>query len=172
LEAASDPKQTGHSLGRLGFLYYESGNVKDGEPLLRQALELRKTKVGPDTARFPEAFGLAEEAVAIRARVLGKTDTRLAESLNTLGTIYSYQGQYEQAASKFEEALAIHESHLDPANPDPEYGTLCINMGGNYQRMGKYSRAESLFQKGLAVLAKVPGKESPSYAISLIGLAY
>jgi len=189
LEAASDPKQTGHSLGRLGFLYYESGNLKDGEPLLRQALELRKTEVGPDTAdyaetandlaivcrdtaRFPEAFRLAEEAVAIRARVLGKTDTRLAESLNTLGTIYSYQGQYEQAASKFEEALAIHESHLDPANPDPEYGTLCVNMAGNYQRMGKYSKAEGLFQKGLAVLAKVPGKESPSYAISLIGLAY
>jgi CHAT domain-containing protein len=189
LEAASDPKQTGHSLDRLGFLYYESGNLKDGEPLIRQSLELRKTKVGPDTAdyaetandlaivcrdtaRFPEALAMAQEAVAIRSRVLGKTDKLLAESLNTLGTVYSYQGQYEQAASKFEEALAIHESHLDPANPDPEYGTLCINMGGNYQRMGKYSRAESLFQKGLAVLAKVPGKDSPSYAISLIGLAY
>jgi tetratricopeptide (TPR) repeat protein len=189
LQAASDPKQTGRSLDRLGFLYYESGNLKDGEPLLRQSLELRKTKVGPDTAdyaetandlaivcrdtaRFPEAFALAEEAVAIRSRVLGKTDPLLAESLNTLGTVHSYQGQYEQAATRFEEALAIHESHLDPAHPDPEYGTLCINMGGNYQRMGKYSRAEALFQKGLAVLAKVPGKESPSYAISLIGLAY
>jgi CHAT domain-containing protein/Tfp pilus assembly protein PilF len=189
LEAASNPKQTGKSLDRLGFLYYESGNLKDGEPLMRQSLELRKTKVGPDTAdyaesandlaivcrdtgRFPEAFALAQEAVAIRSRVLGKTDPLLAETLDTLGTVYSYQGQYEQAAARYEEALAIHESHLDPAHPDPEYGTLCINMGGNYQRMGKYSRAEELFQKGLAVLAKVPGKESPSYAISLIGLAY
>jgi len=189
LEKASNPKQTGRSLDRLGFMYYESGNLKDGESFLRQSLELRKTQVGPDTAdyaetandlamvyrdtaRFPEAFALAQEAVAIRARVLGKTDTRLAESLNTLGTVHSYQGQYEQAASKFEEALAIHESHLDPGNPDPEYGTLCVNMAGNYQRMGKYFRAESLFQKGLAVLAKTPGKESPSYAISLIGLAY
>ena len=189
LEAASSPQQTGRSLDRLGFLYYESGNVKDGEPLLRQSLELRKTKVGPDTAdyaesandlaivcrdtaRFPEALALAQEAVAIRSRVLGKTDTRLAESLNTLGTVYSYEGQYEQAASKFEEALAIHESHLNPVHPDPEYGTLCVNMAGNYQRLGKYFRAESLFQKGIAVLEKAPGKESPSYSISLIGLAY
>src|SRR5260370_21183660 len=189
LEAAVNPKQTGHSWDRLGFLYYESGNLKDGEPLLRQSLELRKTKVDPDTAdyaesandlaivcrdtaRFTEALAFAQEAVAIRSRVLGKTDTRLAESLDTFGTVYSYQGQYEQAASKYEEALAIHESHLDPAHPDPEYGTLCINMGGNYQRMGKYSRAESLFQNVLAVFSNVPGKESPSYAISLIGLAY
>src|SRR5260221_9849834 len=125
-----------------------------------------------DRARFAGAVPVSQEVVGLGPRVRGKPDTRLAESLDTFGTVYSYQGHYEQAASKFEEALAIHESHLDPAHPDPEYGTLCINMGGNYQRMGKYSRAEGLFQKGLAVLAKVPGKESPSYAISLIGLAY
>ncbi len=45
-------------------------------------------------------------------------------------------------------------------------------MGGNYQRIGKYSKAVDLFQKGLAVLRKVPGVDSPSYSISLIGLAY
>jgi len=189
LEAASNPKQSGRSLDRLGFLYYSSGNLKDGESFLRQSLELRKTKVGPDTAdyaetandlallyrdtnRFSEAVALAEESVAIRSRVLGKNSSLLAETLNTLGTIHSYQGQYEQAASRFEEARAIHESHLDPAHPDPEYGTLCVNMAGNYQRMGKYSKAEDLFQKGLAVLRKVPGVDSPSYSISLIGLAY
>ena len=90
VDAASDPKQSGRSLDRLGFLEYTSGNLKDGESFLRQALELRKSKLGIDTAdyaesandlalfcrdsgKLPEARVLAEEAVAIRSRVLGRS---------------------------------------------------------------------------------------------------
>ncbi len=45
VDAASDPKQQGRSLDRLGFFEYTSGNLKDAESHLRQALELRKTKL-------------------------------------------------------------------------------------------------------------------------------
>src|ERR1041384_4889954 len=31
LDAASDPKQSAHSMDRLGFFEYTSGNLKDGE---------------------------------------------------------------------------------------------------------------------------------------------
>src|ERR1700685_3165554 len=87
LDAASTPTQTGHSLDRLGFLYYNSGNLKDGETFLRQGLTLRREKLGADTddyaqsandlalflrdtRRYPEAQALAEEAVAVRSRIL------------------------------------------------------------------------------------------------------
>jgi CHAT domain-containing protein len=189
LDAATNPKQSGRSLDRLGFLNYSSGNLKDGEAFLTQSLELRKSKLGVDTADYAEsandmallyrdtnrvsdARALAEQAVAIRSRVLGSNDPLLAETLNTLATIHSYAGEYELAATRFEEARAIHESHLDPDHPDAEYGTLCVNMAGNYQRMGQYAKAEDLFQKGLAVLRKNPGVDHPSYSVSLIGLAY
>src|SRR6202050_1892486 len=106
LDAASNPKQTGRSLDRLGFLYYNSGNLKDGETFLRQGLKLRREKLGadtadyaesatdlalfsPDTRRFPEGQALAEDAVAVRAHVLGANDPLVAETLETLGTIYS-----------------------------------------------------------------------------------
>ena len=189
LAAASTPKQTGRSLDRLGFLYYSAGDIKQGESYLQQSLEVRKEKVGTETAdyaetvndlallyrdtnRIPQARTMAEQAVAIRARVLGAKDPLLAETLDTLATIYSYQGEYELAAEKFEQARAIHEARLDPDHPDPEYGTVCVNMAGNYQRMGKYAKAEELFQKGVAVLKKNPGVDHPSYSISLVGLAY
>jgi CHAT domain-containing protein len=188
VDAASGPKQSGRSMDRLGFFEYTSGNLKDGESFLRQALELRKTQ-GLDTAdyaesandlalfcrdsaKLPEARVLAEQAVAIYSRVLGPRHPRVAESLNTLGSIYAYSGEYDLAISPFEEALAIHESQSDPKDFSEEYGTLCINFAGTCQRVGKYAKSEALFQKGLAVLRKKPGINHPAYSASLVAFAY
>ncbi|HYL37476.1 MAG TPA: tetratricopeptide repeat protein, partial [Bryobacteraceae bacterium] len=189
VDEATTPAQSGRSLDRLGYLYYVSGNLKDGEAFLRQGLELRRTKIGPDTAdyaeslndlalfcrdtrRLPEARSLAEEAVAVRSRVLGAKDPLLAETMETLGSIYSAQGEYELSASTFDKARAIYESQLDPKNPPPEYGTLLVNIAGNDQRLGKYRKAEADFTTALQVLGKDPGVNHPIYATSLMGPAY
>ncbi len=187
LDAASTPAQTGHSLDRLGFLYYNSGNLKDGEDYLRRGLELRREKLGADSAdyadsandlalflrdtrRLQEAEPLATEAVAVRTRVLGANDPLVAETLETLGTVFTAQGQYEKSAATFEKARAIYESHIDAKNPaPPEYGTLLINLAGNYHRLGKYHQAEAVFATGLDVLRKTIGPTHPIYATSLMG---
>jgi tetratricopeptide (TPR) repeat protein len=154
LDAASNPKQTGRSLDRLGFLYYNSGNLKDGETFLRQGLDLRREKLGADsddyaqsandlalflrdTRRFPEAQALAEEAAAVRSRILDANDPSLAETLETLGSIYTGEGEYDKSAATFEKARAIYESRIDAKNPaPPEYGTLLVNLSGNYSAVG------------------------------------
>ena len=189
VDAATTPKQSGHSLDRLGFLYYNSGNLKDGEAFLRQSLALRKENLGADSAdyaesandlalflrdtrRFPEGQALAEEAVAVRSRVLGPNDPLVAETLETLGSILSGEGQYEKSAATFERARAIYESHIDAQNPaPPEYGTLLVNLAGNYHRLGKYQRAEADFNTALDVLRKTIGPTHPIYATSLMGPA-
>jgi len=187
LDAASTPAQTGHSLDRLGFLYYNSGNLKDGEDYLRRGLQLRREKLGADSAdyadsandlalflrdtrRLQEAEPLATEAVAVRTRVLGANDPVVAETLETLGTVFTAEGQYEKSAATFEKARAIYESHIDAKNPAlPEYGTLLINLAGNYHRLGKYHDAEADFATGLDVLRKTIGPTHPIYATSLMG---
>src|SRR5579883_526328 len=186
--AASTPQQSGRSLDRLGYLYYVSGNLKDGEKLLRQALEIRRNQVGPDTAdyaeslndlalfcrdtrRLDEARKFAEEAVAVRTRVLDAKDPLLAETMETLGSIYDAHGEYELADSVFSKARAIYEAQLDPKSPPAEYGTLLINIAGNDQRLGRYQKAEADFQTGLDVLSKNPGVQHPIYATSLTGPA-
>jgi CHAT domain-containing protein/tetratricopeptide (TPR) repeat protein len=173
----------------LGFFEYTSGNLKDGESLLRQALELRKSKLGAETAdyaesandlalfyrdsgKLTEARELAEQAVDIRSRVLGPRHLRVAESLNTLGSTYALIGEYDLAISRMEGARAIHESELDPKDFSEEYGTLCINLAGTYQRVGKYGKAEALFEKGLDVLRIKPGVNHPAYSASLVAYAY
>ena len=189
VDSASGPKQSARSMDRLGFFEYTSGNLKDAEPFLRQALELRKSQLGIDTAdyaesandlalfcrdsaKLPEARVLAEQAVAINSRVLSPRHPRVAESLNTLASIYALSGEYDLAISRFEEAVAIHESQPDSKEFGEEYGTLCVNLAGTYQRIGKYAKSEATFKKGLDVLRKNPGIHHPAYSASLVAFAY
>ena len=186
--SAADSKQSAHSLDRLGFFQYTAGDLKTGEASLRQALEIRKTRIGEDTLdyaesandlallcrdsdQYPEGRKLAEQAVAIRSKLLGGRDLRVAESLNTLGGILAFLGDYDQAIARMEDALAIHESQ-SPPEFNEEFGTLCINLAGTYQRVGRYANAEAMFEKGLNVLRVKPGVNHPAYAASLVGYAY
>ena len=186
--SAADPQQSAHSLDRLGFFQYTSGDLKTGEASLRQALEIRKTKIGEDTLdyaesandlallcrdtdQYPEGRKLAEQAVAIRSKRLGARDPLVAESLNTLGGVLVFLGEYDQAIARMEEALAIHESQ-SPPEFNEEFGTLCINLAGTYQRVGSYASAEAMFEKGLKVLRVKPGVNHPAYSASLVGYAY
>ncbi len=186
--SAADPKQTSHSLDRLGFFQYTSGDLKSGEASLRQAIEIRKTKIGEDTLDYaesandlalldrdsnlaPEARMLAEQAVAIRTRLLGPRHLAVAESLNTLGGILALLGDYSLAIERMEQARAIHESQPAPEFSE-EFGTLCINLAGTYQRAGKYAKSEELFEKGLNVLRVKPGPDHPAYSASLVAYAY
>ena len=186
--AASGTQQSAHSTDRLGFFEYTFGDYKNGERHLREAFEVRKG-LGTGTADYAESANdlalfcrdssklaegrkLAEEAVAIRTRLMGPTDVRVAESLDTLGAIIAYQGDYDLAISKFEEARAIHESQPGPSSLGEEYGTLCINLAGTYQRVGKYEPAQALFTKGLDVLRIKPGVNHPAYSASLVAYAF
>ncbi len=103
---------------------------------------------------------------------LGANDPLVAETLETLGSIYSAEGEYEKSAATFERARAIYESHIDAKNPaPPEYGTLLVNLAGNYHRLGKYHQAEADFTTALDVLRKTIGPTHPIYATSLMGPA-
>jgi len=189
VDAASGPAQSSRSLDRLGFFEYTAGNLKDAEQHLRKAFDLRKQTFGAESAeyaesandlalfcrdsgKFPEARALAEQAVDVRTRLLGPSDLRVAESLNTLASIYGLLGEYDLAISKFEQARSIHESRVKPQDLAEEYGTLCINLAGTYQRVGKYAKAEELFDKGLAILRVRPGVNHPAYSASLVAAAY
>jgi CHAT domain-containing protein/tetratricopeptide (TPR) repeat protein len=188
LSAAGSPAQTGRSLDRLGFYIYISGDLPEGEKLLRQALELRERSFGADSPEYAEtandlamllrdvrkldeAAGLAQQSVSTRERVFGIRDLRFAESLNTLGTVYGLGGDYAKAVSQFERALAIHEERPAAERATEEYGTLCVNLAGTYQRLGKYASAEATFAKGLDALRIKPGVKHPAYAASLMAFA-
>jgi CHAT domain-containing protein/tetratricopeptide (TPR) repeat protein len=188
LQIASTPHESGRSLDRLGFLYYTSGDLANGEKYLRESLHARETAFGADSLdaaetandlamllrdvrRMDEARSLAERSVTVRERLLGGHALPFAESLNTLGTVYGLAGDYALAVARFERAVAIHEERPSPERETEEYGTLCINLAGTYQRLGKYDAAESTFRKGLDALRVRPGITHPAYAVSELSYA-
>ena len=185
LHAAASPRESGKSLDRLGFLYSTSGNLVEAEALLRQSLQVREEAFGAesldyaetandlarllrDLRRMEEATSLAEQSVSTRLRVLGENDLSLAESLNTLATVHGLGGKYETAVSTFKRAMAIQESRPASERATEEYGTLCVNLAGTYQRLGKYALAALTFEKGLGALRVKPGINHPAYAVSLL----
>ena len=187
LHVAASPRETGRSLDRLGFLYYTSGKLDEGERYLRQSLQARESAFGIDSLeyaesandlamllrdlrRMDEAGAMARRAVATRER-LATEALALAESLNTLGTVYALGGDYTTAVSTFERAVAIHEARPAADRQTEEFGTLCVNLAGTYQRLGKYGAAETTFQRGLEALKVKPGVEHPAYAASLLAYA-
>ncbi len=188
LKVAASPHERGRSLDRVGFLAYTAGNLDEGEQYLRQSLETREAAFGVDSLdyaetandlamllrdrrRMDEAKTLAQRAVETRGRVLGDASLPLAESLNTLGTVEGLAGDYVAAVSNFERAIAIHERRPTGDRETEEYGTLCVNLAGTYQRLGKYEPAETTFRKGLDSLRVRPGVNHPAYAASLLAAA-
>jgi CHAT domain-containing protein/tetratricopeptide (TPR) repeat protein len=188
LKVAASPRESGRSLDRLGFLYYTSGKLDEGERYLRESLRTCESAFGADSLEYAEAANdfamllrdlkrmdeakvLARQAVDTRLRLLGDRSPALAESLNTLATVHALSGDYLAAVSMFERALTIHEKQAASERATEEYGTLCINLAGTYQRIGKFTEAEAVFQKGLASLRVKPGVKHPAYAASLLAAA-
>src|ERR1051325_5631123 len=54
LRVAATPKETGRSLDRLGFLFYTSGKLTDGETYLRQSLQTCQSAFGVDSLEYAE----------------------------------------------------------------------------------------------------------------------
>jgi tetratricopeptide (TPR) repeat protein len=67
-------------LNNLGVIYTDQGNYEQAEPLLQQALRIRKKGLG------------------------GPTSPEVADSLNNLANLYEMQGKYEQAESLYQQA--------------------------------------------------------------------
>jgi tetratricopeptide (TPR) repeat protein len=188
LRVAGSPKETGKSLDRLGFLSYTAGKLAEGEKYLRESLRVREMAFGADSLDYAEtandlaqllrdlrqmdaAKAMAARSVDNRLRLLGAADPLVAESLNTQGSVHALAGDYQVAVGMFERAMAIHERRPAPERANEEYGTLCVNAAGTYQRLGKYEIAERSFEKGLAALRVKPGVDHPAYAASLLAYA-
>jgi hypothetical protein len=54
LRIAASPKETGRSLDRLGFLYYTSGKLTEGETYLRRSLQTCEAAFGTDSLEYAE----------------------------------------------------------------------------------------------------------------------
>jgi tetratricopeptide (TPR) repeat protein len=175
------------SLNNLAVLYESQGRYNQAEPLLEQALELKKRLLGedhPDVAttlnnlaglyesqgRYNQAEPLLEQALQLTKRQLGEDHPDLvATSLNNLAGLYYSQGRYDEAEPLYRQALELTKHHLGENHPD--LATSLNNLAGLYYSQGRYTEAKPLYEQALELTKRHLGENHPALANSLNNLA-
>ncbi|NJO61976.1 MAG: tetratricopeptide repeat protein, partial [Richelia sp. RM2_1_2] len=81
----------------------QSPELQEAERLNQQVVKLYQE------GKYAEAIPLAEKALAIREKVLGKEHPDVATSLNNLAGLYESQGNYSSSEPLYLRSLAIRE---------------------------------------------------------------
>lgn len=180
----AEHEYTSTAFTSLGNFLSKKGDYRDAEPLLRQALEVRK-KIAPnhhytadsynnlaslldDEGKFEEAEILYKHSLKIRENTFGLEHPATAQSLNNLGILYSNKGEYDAAEELLAQSLQIREKTLGPHHPDT--AESLNNMASHLRDMGDYDAAEALFRRSLHIFESTLGPEHPLTALSLNNL--
>jgi len=142
----------------------QSGELAEVEKLDQQVIEL------DNQGKYNEAIPLAERALAIKKKLLGTEHSDIADSLNTLATLYESQGRYAEAEPLYLQALEMRQRLLGHEYPD--VATSLNNLAGLYASQGRYAKAEPLYRQALEMRQRLLGNEHPAVATSLNNLAF
>jgi len=141
----------------------ETAELEEAERLHQQIIQLYQQ------GQYQAAIPLAQQALAIRERLLGTDHPAVATSLNNLASLYQDMGNYVAAEPLYQRSLDIWEKALGPDHPS--VATSLNNLASLYQDMGNYAAAEPLHQRSLAIREKALGTDHLHVADSLNNLA-
>jgi CHAT domain-containing protein/Tfp pilus assembly protein PilF len=119
--------------------------------------------------KYAEAVPLAQRALALREKALGRGHRDVAQSLNNLALLYNELGRNDEAAPLYRRALEIWEGLLGPDHP--EVAISVNNLAALYRDMGRYAEAEPLYQRSLTIRRKALGPDHLDVAQSLSSIA-
>jgi tetratricopeptide (TPR) repeat protein len=178
-EAAALLHQAAYYLG-------ERGGFPEAEALYRQALSIRREKLGPDHLETAQSaynlarlyadqgnYGDAEQlylqVLVIRERAFGPEHHAIAQCLNSLALLYWFWDRYEQSEALYLRALPMYQQLLGPEHPDTAH---CMNnLGLLYVTQAKYTEAERLHRQVLTTRQAILPTAHPDTAQSLQNLA-
>ncbi|MGE0463980.1 MAG: tetratricopeptide repeat protein [Vicinamibacterales bacterium] len=158
----------------------------EAEPLTREALELRRARLGPThpdvlgamaqhalavdaQLRFDEALTLSKEIVAASEAIYGLSHPQTARARNGLAMAHDRLGHDAEAREQVERALAIYRDTLGPEHAD----TLAVlrNLGILVGRMESPARAEPIYREVLDIRRRTLGPRHAQTIEAAIGLA-
>ena len=122
------------------FTPEQQERLREAEQLTNKVLQLWQA------GRSREALPLAQEALKIRAQILGPEQMDTALSLFAVGTQYHALGEYAEAEPLFRRAMEIVKKLKGENHPD--YASVLNNLASLYQAQGDYRRAEAALPPG------------------------
>ena len=184
-ELSGQPLIQARLMDTMGQVYQSLGLFNQALPLLKSALETRRSTLGNRNlevasslqnvgyllvakADYPAAEPLLQESLAIRQELLGRNHPDVAASLAALGELSYDKGDLAKAEEFYRESLAIRRQTLGGAHREVADGLndLAITL----KAKGDYAEAESMYRESLAIRRRVFGEEHPAIAQSLNNL--
>jgi tetratricopeptide (TPR) repeat protein len=170
-------------LFHLGRLHGAFGDYARADTLLRQALAhaaraqddvlLARTwnmLIWNAEVRLSRQIDVLElETVVLETAVeRAGDDLARAESLHSLGGVLYKVGKFEQARTRFQQALILMEKALGPEHPF--VAAMYNNIGITLSELGRYEEARTHYERALAIAQKALGAEHPDVANTLTSL--
>jgi eukaryotic-like serine/threonine-protein kinase len=173
------PELEGELRTTIGTTYLSLGLYQEAEPHLLRALEIQRTRFGPDrpelaratqnVANLQERKGdmvgaerLYRRALDLARRQPGRDDSVTAGLLDDIGRVRQAQGDLEGAERLEREALAIRRRVLGERHADvaASLNNIAVVLGQG----GKYAAAESLHREALRIIRDVRGADDAEVA--------
>lgn len=115
---------------------------------------------------YDTALVLVNQALILAQEIQALSE--LADAYNTLGTIYTLQGDYDSALYAYEKALGIHKTAKNQKRMAATYN----NIGTVYDHRGDYAQAVKFYQRALRIYENKGDKKNASYNYHNIGALY
>ena len=131
----------------------ERRDLVEARRLGREVLRLSRE------GKWSEGLALAEKALAIRERLLGKDSPDYAASLSNLADLYDSLGDKARAEAGYRRALEIRRR--SQGEDHPSYAQALHNLAYVVFNRGDDDRAEALYLQALAIEERVLGKTHP-----------
>jgi CHAT domain-containing protein/tetratricopeptide (TPR) repeat protein len=119
-----------------------------------------------DRADYNKAFAIFSLARRVAEQI--HNDKSLGEALNSIGMVYSRQGQHAKSLEAREQALAIFEKLGDKQ----AISDVLNSIGISYRRQSKYDLAIQYYEKSLALREQIRDLEGMASTLTSMGVAY
>lgn len=181
----ADPFEIEYAAFNLGNLLATDAEYDEAESVMREAIDIRLTELGPDhidtangmrdlssvilrAGRPAEAETFAAAAVAV-FRTHPQGARWIPAALLHLAYAQSAQGRTAEALASAEEAVALMAAVPDTADADVA-DSLSI-LGGFLLDQGRYREAEPLARRALALHRQIAGPNAPALVHPMTSLA-
>src|SRR5262249_35135427 len=150
------------------------GRFSDAADLFRKALGVRELTLPADSALIAESLnnlaatiqsglvatsGIVDHnneieplylrALAIQKKALGTEHIRVAQTINSIGMLYTVEGRFAEAEDFARQGLEMRAKLLPPNHPG--IAVSLNSLGWLYFRQSKYSEAAAFFAQALNI---------------------
>lgn len=134
-------------------------------PLLRAEMLQSLAKTMNALGLPDRAMPVLEDALAIRLAALGPDHHDTLESVNTMGLLHGYLGDYEAAHDRLRDTYERRARILGAQHPET-LGTA-NSLGGALRRLGRLEEAAEIWTSTLNARRRILGDDDPATLISL-----